>query len=246
MAKQIFSRSELISGANISEEILKGWEETKIITPAGFSDTNIPFYSEETIERARRISQFIDLGYGLEEIQKIIKKVGLPRAVADKNRQKEDNLKKYLTVGGLAEQVGVSPRTIKHWEDKGIIEPDTRSDGGFRFYAERYVFLCKLIRDLQLFGYTLDQIKMISDMFRDFLAIQEDIDSYSAAKTTEKLNRMLQEIQILFEKMDQFKEGIQRWESLVKKKKKEIITLKNQLRKRSTVKTSKDEERADV
>src|SRR4030066_336204 len=87
----------------------------------------------------------------------------------------------FLTVGNLAERSGVSPRTIKHWEDKGIIEPDMRTEGGFRLYSESYVFLCQLIRDLQLFGYTLEEVKVVSDEVRDFMSFEDDLASFPQA-----------------------------------------------------------------
>ena len=43
---------------------------------------------------------------------------------------------------------------------------------------------------------------------------------------------MLGEIKILFGKMDLFKEGIRRWEELLKKKRKEILSLKDKNLKR--------------
>ena len=85
-------------------------------------------------------------------------------------------------MGALAEKVGVSPRTIKHWEDMGIIEPNMRSEGGFRYYSDAYIYLCNLIKDLQLFNYSLVDIKMISDLFRYYLAIQQQPDSSPAGR----------------------------------------------------------------
>ena len=138
----------------------------------------------------------------------------------------------YLTVGDLAERVGLSPRTIKHWEDKGIIEPDMRSEGGFRLYSGVYVYLCELIRDLQLFGYTLEEIKAISDDVRALMAIQDDIDALPKAEVDAKLGAMLRAVQALFDKMDMLKGGIDRWEDLLKKKKKDIHALKAKNQKR--------------
>ena len=63
----------------------------------------------------------------------------MPQVTPDKITNKKNN--SYLTVGNLADKIGVSPRTIKHWEDKGIIEPDMRSDGGFRLYSAT-MFTC--------------------------------------------------------------------------------------------------------
>ncbi len=234
MAKRIFTLDEFLQQAGISEETLGQWEKMKMLSPAGTTDGDVPFYSDEQLDVAARIQQLNGLGYDLAAVQKIIKKVGLPKSGG--KQPNASSLQKFLTVGSLGEQVGVSPRTIKHWEDKGIIEPDTRSDGGFRLYAEHYVFFCKLIKDLQLFGYSLDEIKMISDLFRDFLSIQDNLDVYAAAETEQKMDVMLAEIEALFAKIGLFKEGIERWESLVKKKKKEIVSLKNLLKKKNNQK----------
>ena len=160
----------------VSEEILARWIKDKLVRPAGFTDDRLPLFSEETVARLQNILRLQELGYGLDEIQKIMKKIGLP-GTRQKPAGKSD-LDQYLTVGNLAEMAGVSPRTIKHWEDKGIIEPDMRSEGGFRLYSKGYVHLCKLIQDLQLFGYTLEEIKAISDYFRDFLAFQERLEAF--------------------------------------------------------------------
>jgi DNA-binding transcriptional MerR regulator len=170
------------------------------------------------------------MGYNLEEIRKILKKVG-PPAVTRENKNTV-GLKKHLAIGSLAHRVGVSTRTIKHWEDEGIIEADMRSEGGFRLYSEIYVYLCQLIKDLQLFGYTLKQIKTISDHFRTFLAIDKDIYTYSKEETSKKLDDMCTEIERLNDKMTLLKKGIQRWEDLITKKKREINNLKKKNQKR--------------
>ena len=231
MNNNVFVRKEFIQKVDISEQVLEEWEKNNLIKPVGYTDEQVPFYLESTIVRVNHIKQLMDLGYGLDEIQKIIKKVGLPKSSDTKDNQKKQD--QYLTIGNLAERVGVSPRTIKHWEDKKIIEPDMRSEGGFRLYSEIYIYLCNLIKDLQLFGYTLEEIKTISDYFRDFIAIQNNPDIYSQEIISQKLDDMSDAIHVFFKKIEEFKEGIQRWEDLLRKKKKEIALLKTQNQKRS-------------
>ena len=231
MNKNVFTKDDLLRKTGVSEEVLVRWTKEKLVKPAGFTDDKTPLFSEETLARLENILKLKELGYGLEEIQKIIKKIGLPRAKA--NQANNNGRNQFLTVGSLAEKAGVSPRTIKHWEDKGIIEPDMRSEGGFRLYSKIYVYFCKLIQDLQLFGYSLEEIKVISDYFRDFLALQERLESFDKAAATSKLEAMLDRIQALFDKMKLFREGMERWESLMKKKKKEILTLKAKNEKRA-------------
>lgn len=230
MSDDLLIRKEMIEKAKISEKLLNEWEELKIIKPTGFTDDKIPFYTLQTVEYINKMKKFLDIGYTHEEIQKILKKVGLPKNSGEYGNSK--SLKKHLTIGGLAERVGVSTRTIKHWEDKGIIEADMRSDGGFRLYSEIYVYLCNLVQDLQLFGYSLEEIKNISDIFRTFLTLEKDINAYSIEETTGKLASMLSEIDKLKAKMNLFKKGIHRWEELISKKTKEINALKKKNQKR--------------
>jgi DNA-binding transcriptional MerR regulator len=234
MKKIIFVRDELIENTGVQATTLKEWGRFQLIKPDGFTKDQIPFYSKETLERINKIKGLLELGYGIRDIQKIIKKIGVPKSPPQKNQKKK--LNEFFTIGDLADRVGVSPRAIKHWENKGIIEPDMRSEGGFRLYSDIYIYLCNLIKDLQLFGYTLEEIKEISDLFQYFLTIKNNLKAYSKEENTKTLNRMLEHIQTLFERMKLMKEGMERWENLLKSKKKEIMDFKNQNQKRSDLK----------
>ncbi|HPG39642.1 MAG TPA: MerR family transcriptional regulator [bacterium] len=234
---------EFLQKTGIDKSTLELWEKLKLLKPVGFTEDKIPFYSHATLEQVAHIKKLVELGYGPEEIQKIIRKIGLPHKSEEAKKDKSTN---FLTVGTLAEKVQVSPRTIKHWEDKGIIDADMRSEGGFRMYSEHYIYLCQLIQDLQLFGYSLDEIKTISDYFRDFIKLQSNIESASAEETAQKLQAMSHEIALLLEKTNQLKAGIQRWEDLLKKKKKELTALKSQNQKRFSGKEGKNHEKDDL
>lgn len=230
MTDSFLERKELIEKSKISGKVLNEWEEIKIVKPAGFTEDKIPFYTQQTIDHINKIRKFIDIGYTIEEIQRILKKVGLPKHAGEYGNSKK--LKRHLTIGGLAERVGVSTRTIKHWEDKGIIEADMRSDGGFRLYSEIYVYLCNLVKDLQLFGYTLEEIKHISYLFRTFLTLGKDMNANSVEETAKELDTMCREIETINSRMNLFKQGIQRWDELISRKTKEINALKKKNQKR--------------
>lgn len=230
MKNAVFERQELCRRLGIEGKTLDEWQDCKIFGPFGFSDDHTPLYTESAVADGEKIKRLHELGYGIKEIQKIIRKIGLPRA-ADRENANEKK-QKFLTVGALAEKAGVSPRTIKHWEDMGIIEPNMRSEGGFRYYGDTYIYLCNLIKDLQLFGYSLVDIKMISDLFRYYLAIQQNPDSSPTAEKKAKLETMLQEIDRLFKKMALLKAGIGRWEDLLKRKKKEVAATRLEIQKK--------------
>jgi DNA-binding transcriptional MerR regulator len=230
MNKDVLTLDDLSRVAGVTPDRLAEWTRAKLLKPDGFTDGKAPLFAAGSLDRVAHILKLADLGYGTEEILKIVKKVGLPQD--GRGRKRTPGKDRFLTVGNLAERSGVSPRTIKHWEDKGIIVPDMRTEGGFRLYPESYVFLCQLIRDLQLFGYTLEEVKSVSDDVRTLLAIEADPESFPREEVEKKLEAMLEAIQALYDKMKLLEEGIERWKDLLKKKKKDVLALKSKNRKR--------------
>ncbi|MFH0736566.1 MAG: MerR family transcriptional regulator [bacterium] len=228
----LFLINELAEKLNILPSTLIEWEQEKLFKPAGYTEDNTPYFTEEIFKECNLIVNLKNMGYTSTEVLKIIKNVGLPKEIVNIKQTKPK--KKLLTVGELAERTKLSPRTIKHWEDKGIIEPEMRSEGGFRLYAENYVFFCSLILDLQNFNYTLDEIKVISDYFRNFLNFQYHPELFTKEKIAVESEQMDMEIVRLFEKMGKLKEGIERWEKLLKNKKKEIEIIKSKNEKRKS------------
>ncbi|MFC2163702.1 MerR family transcriptional regulator [Acidobacteriota bacterium] len=241
MKKTIYSQADFVMQVGITDKVLDEWIKVKLLKPDGFADDKTPFFTSVSLDKAIHLQRLLELGYKPEDIHKIIRKVGLPRHKAD--AEKDSKVREYLTVGDLAERVGVSPRAIKHWEEKGIIEPDMRSEGGFRLYADVYVYFCELIKDLQLFSYSLEAIKEISDHFRVFLAVKNNLETYAKEETEAKLEEMLERIRVFDEKTGQLKRGIERWEDLLKKKKREIGNLRARNRKRGNPQVKRGEKK---
>ncbi len=66
----------------------------------------------------------------------------------------------YLQIGEVAERTSVTQRTLRFYEEKGLLRPPTRMEGGFRLYSEDDVRRVDHIRRLQnLLGITLAEIK---------------------------------------------------------------------------------------
>ena len=63
-------------------------------------------------------------------------------------------------IGEVAERTGVTQRTLRFYEEKGLVHPPERMDGGFRLYSEDDVSRIEYIKQLQdLLGFTLSEIK---------------------------------------------------------------------------------------
>lgn len=61
-------------------------------------------------------------------------------------------------IGEVAENLGVSPRTIKYYEEIGLAEPEERTPGGFRLYSERDVRRLTGILKMKEMGFSLAAI----------------------------------------------------------------------------------------
>jgi DNA-binding transcriptional MerR regulator len=71
-----------------------------------------------------------------------------------------DTNEAYLQIGEVAERTGVTQRTLRFYEEKGLLRSPTRMEGGFRLYSEDDVRRVEHIRRLQnLLGLTLAEIK---------------------------------------------------------------------------------------
>lgn len=64
-----------------------------------------------------------------------------------------------LRVGELARAVGKTVRAMHLYEELGLLEPATRSEGGFRLYAPDAVERIRWIIKLQAIGFTLPEIQ---------------------------------------------------------------------------------------
>ena len=64
-----------------------------------------------------------------------------------------------MQIGDLAERAGVSTRTIRYYEELGIIEPVERTNGGFRRYCEDQLRRLQIIQGLKSLGFELEQIR---------------------------------------------------------------------------------------
>lgn len=63
-------------------------------------------------------------------------------------------------IGEVAERTGVTQRTLRFYEEKGLLPPPERMEGGFRLYSDADVERITSIRSMQsLLGLTLAEIK---------------------------------------------------------------------------------------
>jgi DNA-binding transcriptional MerR regulator len=79
-----------------------------------------------------------------------------------------------MQIGEVAERIGLSLRTIRYYEEVGLITPSARSQGGFRLYTERDASRLQLVKDMKPLGFSLDEM-------RDLLGVLDKLDGTGEA-----------------------------------------------------------------
>jgi MerR family transcriptional regulator, copper efflux regulator len=76
-------------------------------------------------------------------------------------------IKEKMRIGEFAEQAGVTPRTIRYYEDLGLLGPNQREGQGFRYYTEAELGRLKKIEVLKQLGLSLEEIGEVLPLYCD-------------------------------------------------------------------------------
>lgn len=63
-----------------------------------------------------------------------------------------------MHIGELAERTELSLRTIRHYDEIGLLKPSGRSDGGFRLYTDADLERLLIIRRMKPLGFSLEEM----------------------------------------------------------------------------------------
>lgn len=95
--------------------------------------------------------------------------------------QKDNANEEYISIGDLAKTIGLTTRTLRYYEEMGIMSSPRRLDGGIRVYTPNEVRKLKFILKLKELGLTIKEM-------------QELDAAYLEAKETDKIIPRLIEI----------------------------------------------------
>ena len=89
-----------------------------------------------------------------------------------------------MHIGELAERTGLSLRTIRHYDDVGLLPATARTDGGFRLYAETDYDRLMVVKAMKPLGFSLEEMAEI-------LMLLSPSDGESAAGSATEITERL-------------------------------------------------------
>jgi DNA-binding transcriptional MerR regulator len=67
----------------------------------------------------------------------------------------------HMQIGEVAEQTGLSLRTIRYYEEVGLVTPSARTSGGFRLYSETDLARLRLVRRMKPLEFSLEEMRRV-------------------------------------------------------------------------------------
>jgi len=135
---------------------------------------------------------------------------------------KEEKEEKFIQIGELAKKTKVTPRTLKHYEEKGLLSPFKKTKGGFRLYQNDKVELVERIRQLKKAGFSLREVKEMEEIngIVEEQNILEKVDKNELDKMITFLQFHLEKTEERLEETIKVKKGLEGVIGFLEKRKK--------------------------
>ena len=64
-----------------------------------------------------------------------------------------------MLIGELAKALGVTPKTLRHYEEIGLVPAPARADNAYRVYSDEAVARARLVVGLRAMGLSIEQVQ---------------------------------------------------------------------------------------
>ncbi len=111
-------------------------------------------------------------------------------------------------IGEVAARVGLSLRTVRYYEEVGLVVPSGRTDGGFRLYTDADIDRLAMVRQMKPLDFTLEEM-------RDLLEVRDDLANprTGARRRAELVDRLTMYASAASERCDALRQQLDAVES---------------------------------
>ncbi|MGX6511167.1 MerR family transcriptional regulator [Rhodococcus sp. SJ-2] len=88
-----------------------------------------------------------------------------------------------MQIGQVATRTELSLKTIRHYDEVGLVTPSARSSGGFRLYTEDDVQRLLVIRRMKPLGFSLEEMRELLAALDTIAGADAAPDAVAGART---------------------------------------------------------------
>ena len=120
-------------------------------------------------------------------------------------------------IGEVAEAVGLSLRTIRYYEEAGLVLPSGRSTGGFRLYTAADIDRLRLVKHMKPLELTIEEM-------RDLLATRDRLADTATGEhdRSRLLDRLAMFAELAEERCQRLRDHVEAAESISRKLRAEL------------------------
>jgi len=86
-----------------------------------------------------------------------------------------------MNIGTAAEKSGLTPKTIRYYEEIGLVMPD-RSDNGYRTYSAEDVHCLNFLQRSRSLGFTVEECRALLSLYNDRNRSSAEVKSLALRK----------------------------------------------------------------
>jgi Cu(I)-responsive transcriptional regulator len=98
-----------------------------------------------------------------------------------------------MNIGAAARQSELPPKTIRYYEEIGLVAPD-RAYNGYRDYGDADIHKLRFIQRARSLGFSIDECRQLMALYEDRSRASRDVKALAKAKLKD-IDRKLVELQ---------------------------------------------------
>ncbi|KQT83995.1 Cu(I)-responsive transcriptional regulator [Aurantimonas sp. Leaf443] len=100
-----------------------------------------------------------------------------------------------MNIGEASRLSGLPPKTIRYYEEVGLVRP-ARSGNGYRNYQERDVHLLRFLQRSRSLGFSIEEARRLLALYEDGARRSEDVKRIASRRMAE-IDRKIEELNSL-------------------------------------------------
>ena len=97
-----------------------------------------------------------------------------------------------MNIGDAAERSGLPPKTIRYYEDIGLVHP-SRASNGYRDYSTADIHRLRFVQRARSLGFTVEECRQLLSLYGDSGRESADVKALAKVKLAE-IDRKIEEL----------------------------------------------------
>src|SRR5512135_1480009 len=101
-----------------------------------------------------------------------------------------------MNIGDVAERSGVPAKTIRYYEEIGLVRPAARQENGYRAYDERDIQVLRFLKRARGLGFSVQDCRDLLSLYQDRQRASADVKALARHRVDE-IDRKIAELQAM-------------------------------------------------